>query len=247
MANRDLRTSMPPDGHRYARLRRQLTGHGLDRFTGMIAASGFRSGDSVVVGLWRDSPLGPFIDVMWVRPDGRRELLAPSAAVRDYVAGLYTFEASRVVPVRGGWTGRHVAVDAGPLTVRLPAGRRDWRSWLFAARPRPLRRSPAWLRVEDALVGPLGELVLAGAAGVRVAGRAPGGQREWYSIDDYRPLRGGSLSVDGVDAGPPGPLRADLGVGLSDFPSVPALVSVVTLVEPTPDRREAGTLSVPRS
>jgi hypothetical protein len=247
MVDRDPRTSVAATGHRWARLRRQLTGHGLDRFTGLIAASGFRSGDSVVVGLWRDSPLGPFVDVMWVRPDGRRELLAPSGAVRDYVAGLYTFESARVVPVRGGWTGCHVEVDAGPLTVRLPAGPRDWRSWLFAARPRPLRRSPAWLRVEDALVGPLGGLILGGAAGVRIAGRAPGGQREWYGIDDYRPLRGGSLTVAGVDAGPPGPLRAGLGVGLSDFPSVPALVSVVTLVEPAPGGRPDGPLSVPRS
>lgn len=215
-------------------LRRLVTGDGLDRFTGMIAACGFSSGDSVVVGLWRSSPLGRFVDVMWVRPDGRRVLLAPREEVRRYVSGLYTFEESRVVPVRGGWTGQHVEVTAGPLTLRLAAGRRDWRSWLFAARPRFLRRSPAWLQVEDALVGPLGDLVLGGTAGVRLAGRAPGGQREWYSIDDYRPVGDGSLTVDGHDAGPPAPLRAGLGVGLSDFPTVPALVSVVTLVEPAP-------------
>lgn len=213
--------------------RRALTGAGLDRFTGLIAASGSASGHTVVVGMWRDSPLGRFVDVMWVRPDGQRVLLAPSEAIRRYVTDLYTFEESAVVPVRGGWAGGAVEVDAGPVSLRFPAGRRDWRSWLFAARPRFLRRSPTWLRVEDALVAPLGGLLLGGAEGVRLAGRAPGGQREWYSIDDYRPLRGGSLWIEGRDLGPPAALRPGLGVGLSDFPTQPALVNVVTLVEPS--------------
>lgn len=216
------------------RWQRALSPAGLDRFTGMIAATGSASGHTFVVGAWRGSPLGRFVDVMWVRPDGRRVLLAPSEEVRRYVAGLYTFEDTEVVPIRGGWTGDAVVVDAGPVSLRLPAGGRDWRSWLFAARPRPLRRAPAWLQLEDALVAPLGSLLLGGADGVRLAGRAPGGQREWYSIDDYRPLRGGTVTVDGRDVGPPGPLRSGLGVGLSDFPTEPALVSVVTLVEPSP-------------
>lgn len=207
------------------------TARGLQRFTGMIAAGGFAGGEQVVVGLWRASPLGPFVDVMWVRPDGERVLLAPSDPVRRYVAELYTFERTAVAPVHGGWNGQHVSVSAGPLELELHPAARDWRSWLFAARPRPLRRSPAWLTVEGRLVAPLGGLLLGGVDGVRLAGTAPGGQREWYGIDDYRALRSGSLQVDGVDAGPLTALRADLGVGMSAFPTQPALVNVVTLVE----------------
>jgi hypothetical protein len=78
-----------------------LTARGLNRFTGMIAASGSSSGHDVVVGLWRGSPLGAFVDVMWVQPDGRRVLLAPFEDVRRYVGDLYRFEATHVVPVRG--------------------------------------------------------------------------------------------------------------------------------------------------
>lgn len=198
----------------------------------MIAAAGFTSGEQVVIGLWRGSPLGAFIDVMWVRPDGERILLAPSEGVRRYVTSLYRFERAEVVPVAGGWDGRAVDVQAGHLHVSLEPGRRDWRSWLFAARPEILRRSPAWLTVEDRLVDPLGGALLGGTAGVRLAGRAPGGQREWYGIDDYRPLSDGRLTADGRDAGALTDLRAGLGVGLSDFPTRPALAYVETLVEP---------------
>jgi hypothetical protein len=211
---------------------RRWTANGLDRFSGLIAAGGATSGEQVVIGMWRRSPLGRVIDVMWVRPDGERILLASSPAVAEYVAGLYTFERVEVVAVQGGFDGQRVAVAAGPLRVTLDPGRRDLRSWLFAARPGPLRRSPAWIELEDRLVAPLGGPLLGGADGVRLAGRAPGGQREWYGIADYRPLRTGSFEVAGRDAGRLAPLRPGLGVGLSDFPTVPALVAVDTLIEP---------------
>jgi hypothetical protein len=212
--------------------RRRWSARGLDRFSGLIAAGGSTSGEQVVVGMWRRSPLGRAVDVMWVRPDGERILLAPSAAVADYVAGLYTFERVEVVAIRGGFDGRRVEVTAGPLAVTLEPGRRDLRSWLFALRPGSLRRSPAWIEVEDRLVAPLGGPLLGGADGVRLAGRAPGGQREWYGIADYRPLASGRFEVAGADAGRLAPLRPGLGVGLSDFPTVPALVAVDTLIEP---------------
>jgi hypothetical protein len=212
--------------------RRRWSSRGLHRFSGLIAAGGATSGEQVVIGMWRRSPLGRVIDVMWVRPDGERILLAPSPAVAAYVAGLYTFERVEVVAVRGGFDGQRVAVAAGPLRVTLDPGRRDLRSWLFAARPGPLRRSPAWIELEDRLVAPLGGPLLGGADGVRLAGRAPGGQREWYGIADYRPLRTGNFEVAGRDAGRLAPLRPGLGVGLSDFPTAPALVAVDTLIEP---------------
>jgi hypothetical protein len=207
---------------------------GLDRFVGAIAAGAFASGEQVVVGMWRDSPLGRFIDVMWVRPDGERVLLAPDPGVAAFVGELYTFDRVQVVEVSGGWDGRSVEVAAGPLRLCLAPRRRDWRSWVFSSRPRVLRRSPVWLAAEDRLVGPLGGLLIGGAAGVRVSGITPSGRREWYSIDDYRRVMAGSLRVEGADAGGLTELRPDLGVGLSAFPTIPALVHLVTLVEPPP-------------
>jgi hypothetical protein len=214
------------------RLGRQLTGRGLDRFVGAIAAGGFASGDQVVVGLWHASPIGPFADVMWVRPDGERVLLAPRREVRGLVTSLYAFDEARVVPVSGGWDGTGIDLAAGPLHLRLVPAARGWDSWVFAARPGPLRRSPAWIALEDRLVGPLGGMLLDGAEGVALTGVTPGGAREWYSITDRRPLRSGTLVVGRAHAGDLRPLRPGLGVGLSDFPSQPALVHVTTLIEP---------------
>jgi hypothetical protein len=204
---------------------------GYDVFTGCIAAGSFTSGDTVVVGAWRGSPLGQVVDVMWVRPDGQRVLLAPHEQLRSYVAGLYRFDRTEVVDVSGGWDGGAVSVQAGPLRVHLVAGPRDWRSWVFAARPRRLRRAPAWIRVEDVVGRPLVGLLIGGAAGVRAAGRAPGGQRELYGVDDWRPVAHGRLEVEGVDAGGLTDLRPDLDVGLSAFPTRPAVVHVGTLIE----------------
>lgn len=216
----------------YTELPSRWSPRGLDPFHGMIAAGAFASGDQVVVGMWRDSPLGRFTDVMWVRPGGERVLLAPDPEVAGFIGELYRFDRVQVVAVSGGWNGRHVEVSAGRLLVQLLPGARDWRSWVFAARPRVVRRAPAWLGLEDRLVGPLGGVLIDGADGVRVRGTTPGGRRELYSVDDYRRVVAGSLLVDGRDAGPLGHLRPDIGVGLSAFPTVPALVNLVTLIEP---------------
>ena len=203
----------------------------LDRFEGMIAAGGFASGEQTVVGLWRDSPLGSFVDVMWFRPDGHRVLLAPNEAVADYVSTVYDFDEVRAVAVRGGWTGEAVDVEAGPVHVQLVAGHRNWRSWLFGARPRFLRRQRWWIELEDRLVAPLGDPLLGGAEGVALSGTTSSGRREWYSIDDHRWIVRGRLTVDGDDAGELTELRPGLRVGVSDFPTRPALVNVVTLIE----------------
>ncbi|HWB72336.1 MAG TPA: hypothetical protein VG452_08955, partial [Egibacteraceae bacterium] len=63
------------------------------------------------------------------------------------------------------------------------------------------------------------------------AGRAPGGQREWYGVDDYRPIIDGSLQIDGRDAGRLAALPQDLGVGMSAFPALPAVVHLCALVD----------------
>ncbi|MTV23824.1 hypothetical protein FTX61_00075 [Nitriliruptoraceae bacterium ZYF776] len=227
----------PPTTPRCHVPRSPLTATGLDRWSGRIAAAGWSSGHQTVVGMWHATPLDrPVVDVMWVDPDGRRTLLAPSTAAATAIADLYAFDAVRVVAIRGGADADRVHVEAGPLTVDLQLAPRDWRSWLFATRPRALRRSPAWIAVEDRLVPWLAGPLLGGAPGVRLAGPTPGGRHEWYGIDDYRPVRTGALTVEGRPAGTLGPLRQGLGVGLSDFPTHPALCHVTTLIEaPGPD------------
>jgi hypothetical protein len=202
-----------------------------DLFEGCIAGAGFASGDAVIVGAWRASPFGTFVDVMWRRPDGERVLLAPTPAIANYVAALYRFDRVEVTGITGGWDGESVAVEAGGLRIRLQAGHRGAQSWLFALRPRVLRRRPWWVQVEERLARPVIGRVIGGAQGVRAAGIAPGGQREYYSVDDYRRVVAGELTVGGRDAGALRCLPADLGVGLSAFPTVPAVVYVGTFIE----------------
>jgi hypothetical protein len=204
-----------------------------DLFTGCIAAGSFTSGETVVVGAWRSSPIGQLVDVMWVRPDGQRILLAPDERARAYVAAVYRFDRTEVVEVVGGWDGGAVSVEAGPVRVRLVGGDRDWRSWVFASRPRILRRSPAWISVEDLLGRPVVGALIGGARGVRAAGVAPGGQQERYGVDDWRPVVHGSLEIAGEDAGALCSLPPDLGIGLSGFPRRPAIVHVGTMIERT--------------
>lgn len=202
-----------------------------DLFEGAITAVGSASGHSVVVGTWARSPLGRVVDVMWRDPAGVRRLLAPTQAAADYIAGLYRFDEVHVVAVHGGISGERLSVSAGPVQVTADLAPQDWRSWLFALRPRALRRSPRWIAVEDVLARPLVGLVIGGGRGVRAAGIAPGGQREYYGADDWRRVTGATLVVDGVDAGPMADLPADFGVGLSAFPTVPASVRVGTMIE----------------
>lgn len=203
----------------------------FDTFVGCIAGSAFASGDTVVVGAWRSSPFGLFVDVMWVQPDGTRTLLAPTDEIAAYVSNLYSFDTVERVGITGGWDGHAVAVAAGPLRVRLLAAPRDLRSWLFAVRPKRLRRSPRWVAVEDVVARPFVGRVIGGADGVRAAGVAPGGQREYYGVEDYRVVTDASLQVGGTDAGAMRDLPSQLGIGLSSFPTRPAVVSVATMVE----------------
>ncbi|GIS41883.1 MAG: hypothetical protein Ct9H90mP14_3390 [Methanobacteriota archaeon] len=50
----------------------------MDIFEGRISSSGFASGDRIVIGDWKKSPLGAFTNVMGAQnPDGTRVLLSP--------------------------------------------------------------------------------------------------------------------------------------------------------------------------
>lgn len=180
---------------------------------GVIASAGFASGDRIVLGLWDAGPLGAMRDVMWARPDGTRVLLAPSEDVAAFVTSVYRFDDVRVVAVRGVHDDRAIAVDAGPVQVRMAAG---------AGVPFPPR--PAW--VTRWVEGPVARTLL----GVETYGRSPTGVREWYRTTTYRPLRWAQLRVDGVDAGAMGPVTPALGVGFSEPPSRPAAVAVRPLL-----------------
>ena len=196
---------------------------------GAIAGVAFASGDDFVVGLWDSGPLGPMTDVMWARPDGTRVLLAPDEDVAAFVAGTYSFDETRVVPIRALRTRDGFALTAGDLRLDVEAGRPHP---LFAVRPRPLRRWLPWVRFEDAVLRRLvGRFVIGGATEVRMHGTTPSGAREWYRIDGYRPIVAARGEVSGADLGALTELRPDPGFGFSGFPTRPALVSCSPVIE----------------
>jgi hypothetical protein len=190
---------------------------------GRIAASGFSSGDRFVVGSWDEGPLGPMTDVMWADPHGRRTLLASSDAVARFVGGVYDFDAIAVVEFEIlENTDERMALRAGSVDIDFHAGPPPR---VFSLRPRWLRRTRWWARVEDVALRPIvGAFVLRGARGVRAFGVSPSGVKEWYRIDDYRPLVRAFASLRDYDLGDMAPLDPPAGFGFSEFPRVPAIV-----------------------
>ncbi|MFJ9623164.1 hypothetical protein [Streptomyces sp. NPDC101181] len=197
------------------------------RFDGWIAGVGTSSGTRLVVGHWPRSPLGAFSDVMVERPDGERLLLAPSRRVADFVAATYRFDRIEVVPVAVGVTGATWRVDAGPLELRLRAGRRSALGLLLSAVPAPLARSPLWARVCDVPARLL-------MPGVRTLGSAGSGRREWYGARDLRPVLAADARWDGAELGALAPLDPPVAFGFGSAPRTPSLVRVTTTVELAP-------------
>lgn len=65
--------------------------------------------------------------------------------------------------------------------------------------------------------------------GVRTRGRTAAGAREWYGIEDYRPLAGGAGRADDADLGALAMVGGRMGFGFSEFPARPAVVAVTSL------------------
>ncbi|MEU7058028.1 hypothetical protein [Streptomyces sp. NPDC046197] len=191
-------------------------------FDGWIAGAGTSSGTRLVLGHWAHSPFGPFSDVMLERGDGHRLLLAPDRRTAGFVAGTYTFDEVRIVPVGVEVRGDTWAVSAGPLELRFTTGRRGPLGLLLRAVPRRLAVTPAWIAVVD---GPARLL-----RGVRTRGSAGAGRREWYGARDLRPVRRVTASYDGVGLGALAAVEPAVRFGFGSTPRAPCVVRVTTTV-----------------
>jgi len=194
-----------------------------DRFEGRIAGFGTTSGTRIVVGMWEDSPLGRFADVMVEDRAGHRLLLAPSDAVADYVSSTYSFDEVRVVPVSWRKVDGGLAVEAGALHLRLTVGRVSWLGVLLRLVPARIATRPGWLR----LVDPVARVLVRGA---RTAGSAGGGRREHYGVTLARHLTAVAASDGGRDLGGIARLWPPVRFGFGSAPPAPSLVDVVTTI-----------------
>ncbi len=184
---------------------------------GLIAATGYASGDRVVVGHWARSPLGPMSDVMWAEPDGRRVLYAPDDRVAAFVTAIYRFDAVVVGDLIVETGGEGLEVHLADREVRLLPGPRRW--------PVPGRWRPPW--VTRWVEGPIARA----AMGVRTYGVSGAGVREWYRADAWTPLRDASATVDGRDLGAMRPVTPSCGFGFSEPPARPSVTAVRPLLE----------------
>lgn len=184
---------------------------------------GSTSGVRLVVGHWRESPLGPFTDVMLAEPDGTRVLLAPTQEIAEYVAATYRFHRVELGPVVVEGDHQRWRVTAPGLELGLDLGRRPALGWLLRAVPRPLAASPRWTRVTD----PVSRVTL---RGVRTRGSAGGGRREYYGALDLRRVDALCGRWAGRNLGALAPVSPEPGFGFGSTPERPSVTAVVTTV-----------------
>ncbi|MGF1597696.1 MAG: hypothetical protein ACFCVK_12330 [Acidimicrobiales bacterium] len=186
---------------------------------GTISSTQLAGDHRIVVGRWPTSPIGPLVDVMWRAPDGERRLLVDSEEGAALITSIYEFDDVRIGPLRVEGDDRHTRVRTDGLELDVTGGRR---------RPVPVRRPLAFTCLVEA---PIARALM----GVEVHGLSPRGALEWYQTTGWRWIDHGRAAIDGVDVGAPRPFTGPVGVGFSEPPARPSIVSVrVTIVRPGP-------------
>lgn len=178
----------------------------------------------MVVGSWAQSPFGPFADVMAETADGERTLLAPNEIVADFVSLTYTFDRIEVGPVRVHHRPDGFTVDTPTLSVDGSLGGPAPFDWLLRLVPRPLATAPAWLRAIDPVAARL-------VSGVRTAGSAGNGRREYYGVRRTRRITAIRGRFRGADLGDLTPLDPPVRFGFSSAPTTPQMVAVTTTID----------------
>lgn len=196
------------------------------QFYGWIAGVGTRSGTRLVLGHWTRTPFGRFSDVMVAHPDGRRELLAPSREIADFVASTYRFEQITVCPVE---VRRHDTiwhVVAGPLDWTFAqAQQHRLGRWLDVV-PLSIARTATFAR----LTNPVAARVLPGVRTIGQADSAQAGRTEWYAGRDLHHITLSLATWNGASLGLLGPVTPAPDFGFSSTPAEPSIARVVSTV-----------------
>ncbi len=201
---------------------------------GSITSVGFASGHRFVIGHWLHSPIGPFADIMWAKPDGSRVLVCePKAA--EYVTSVYPFSEvqHKQVDIQ---TTDYQAADLQTADIQTaqsscpqcPQNQRKFRSRVLQITAGSLSLEvklnryfiwfpprPRW--VTQTLENRLSQVLL----GVKTYGTSPTGVSEWYRSKVLRWVSVASASIDGVDLGEMISLERPLGFGFTDPPLRP--------------------------
>ncbi|WP_323960069.1 hypothetical protein GC088_01025 [Arthrobacter sp. JZ12] len=207
-----------------------------EQFTGHIASLGTTSGVRIVIGMWTTSPFGAFTDVMVESLEGTRTLLAPSAAVADWVSGAYSFDIVRTVPLTVSMDEERLSLQAGPLTVRAEFGETTGVGKVLGAIPRAVGTHPRWL----SLLNPVAKFLM---PGVRTAGTLRDGRRQYYGVTGARLITAAEATWAGEPLGSLSNVRPRVHFGFSSAPKKPQLVDVTTTILPPAEADVAATAS----
>ncbi|BDX30248.1 hypothetical protein TUM20985_07950 [Mycobacterium antarcticum] len=194
------------------------------RFTGHIAGLGTGSGVRMVIGSWRESPFGRFADVMVEAADGQRILLAPTDEVAEFVSATYDFDSVDIGPIGVEHDPDGFSLTAPGLDVAGRLGGPAPFDGLLRLVPPRLATAPAWLRAIDPVASRL-------IPGVRTAGSAGNGRREYYGVRRSRRIVAVAGSFRGADLDGLVPLDPPVRFGFSSAPSTPQMVSVTTTID----------------
>jgi hypothetical protein len=178
----------------------------------------------MVIGTWRQSPLGAFADVMVEDADGVRTLLAPNDAVAEFVSETYTFDHIELGPVDSAVTANGFTLSAPGLTVSATLGGPAPFDWLLRLVPAPLAAQPVWLRAINPIASRL-------VPGVQTAGTAGRDRREYYGVRRTRLIASANGVFRGDDLGDLTALDPPVRFGFSSAPPTPQLVSVTTTID----------------
>ena len=187
----------------------------MDVFSGRISSSGFSSGDRIVVGDWKESPLGSFTNIMLARADGSRILISPSEKHAEYVSKLYNFEEVRILDLEITRDKRSIRIEGAGLSIRMSWG------MSFAI---PFWR-PLWFiaTVENLLAKIL--------YGTKTYGLTKDGRREWYSIRSISRVSITDASLDGKSLGERQEFEISACFGFSEPPRKPSSVSLKSYID----------------
>jgi len=187
----------------------------MDVFVGRITSTGFSSGDRIVIGDWKESPLGGFTNIMWAKHDGTRVLLSPSKKHADYVSGLYSFEEVRITEIDVLRSQGEVSVKGGGLSVRI--------SWGSAV-PLPFWR-PLWFVASVEAV--LGRAIF----GTKTYGRTRDDRRGWYSVRSISRVLEAEGDINGKKLGQKERFHTTACFGFSEPPPMPTSVTLKSYIQ----------------
>ena len=181
---------------------------------GQITGIGFGADEAdrhrIVTGEWAESPIGPFVDIMWATPDGTRTLVVADEAIGRFITAVYAFDEVVVDPdlsIGGGSADQ--SIRGAGLAIDLELGR---------AIPFPPR--PDW--VTERIEAPIARRLL----GVETFGVSPSGVEELYRAKRLRRVLRATATLDGADLGALAPPQPAVGFGFSEPPPFPSVTDV---------------------